>query len=118
MAGSHASTVRSLYKHILLLHRRLPLDMKAVGDEYVKAEFRRHKTANEEEVKKFMDEWQNYVAVLQDQLQHSDASKPSVGQHLPEEKLDSLSDEQLGQLYELQKETAKPNPFTPPEGSL
>ncbi|XP_038058081.1 succinate dehydrogenase assembly factor 3, mitochondrial-like [Patiria miniata] len=117
MAANHVLTVRSLYKQILLLHRRLPLDMKAIGDEYVKAEFRRHKTAKKEEVQKFMDEWQNYAGVLRDQLQHAETGNPPVGLDMPEERLDSLSQEQVGQLYELRKETAKPNPFMPPEGA-
>uniref|UniRef100_A0A8C7K311 Succinate dehydrogenase assembly factor 3 n=1 Tax=Oncorhynchus kisutch TaxID=8019 RepID=A0A8C7K311_ONCKI len=54
---SHVSTVFSLYKRILLLHRFLPIDLRALGDQYVKDEFRRNKTAAPEEVTVFMREW-------------------------------------------------------------
>lgn len=57
-ASAHVASVRSLYKRILVLHRFLPIDLKALGDQYVKDEFRRHKSASAEEVKKFMTEWQ------------------------------------------------------------
>lgn len=58
MAASHVSRVRSLYKRILVLHRFLPIDLRALGDQYVKDEFRRHKTATPEEAEGFMDEWE------------------------------------------------------------
>lgn len=56
--ASHVSKVWSLYKRILLLHRFMPIDLRALGDQYVKDEFRRHKTASHEEVKRFMTEWE------------------------------------------------------------
>ena len=59
---------------------------------------------------------QNYAVVLQDQIQRSAASNLEVGQDLTDKGLDDLSQEQMGQLYELRKETAKPSPFVPPEG--
>ncbi|XP_033625066.1 succinate dehydrogenase assembly factor 3, mitochondrial-like [Asterias rubens] len=114
MASRQALSVLSLYKNILLLHRLLPLELKAVGDEYVKAEFRRHKKVKPEEGKKFMEEWQNYAAVLQDQLQQSQSTLQDVGVDLSETNLDELSPDQLGQLLELRKETSKPSPFVPP----
>lgn len=52
------SKVRSLYKRILVLHRFLPADLKALGDRYVKDEFRRHKNAAKGEVETFLKEWQ------------------------------------------------------------
>lgn len=57
-ASAHVSRVRSMYKRILILHRFLPLDLRALGDQYVKDEFRRHKGASSEEVKSFMKEWE------------------------------------------------------------
>ena len=61
MAGAlgpqHVSRVRMLYKTILRLHRGLPLELKALGDEYVKSEFRRHKKAEVTFVSPFMQEW-------------------------------------------------------------
>ena len=55
---AHVSKVRSLYKRILLLHRFLPIDLRALGDQYVKEEFRRHKSASPKEVSAFMVEWE------------------------------------------------------------
>lgn len=56
--SAHISKVRALYKRILVLHRFLPIDLKALGDQYVKDEFRRHKNAASGEVKSFMKEWE------------------------------------------------------------
>ena len=53
----HVSTVRSLYKTILMLHKGLPCEMKALGDQYVKSEFKRHKDAEPQFVVQFMKEW-------------------------------------------------------------
>ena len=54
---SHAQQVRRLYKLILRLHRGLPVQMKSIGDDYVRAEFRRHKDAEPQFVPVFMREW-------------------------------------------------------------
>lgn len=67
-ASAHVSSVRSLYKRILVLHRFLPIDLRALGDQYVKDEFRRHKGASAEEAKGFMSEWKvnkHYILGLQ-----------------------------------------------------
>ncbi|KAK5884113.1 hypothetical protein CesoFtcFv8_020376 [Champsocephalus esox] len=59
MAGpAHVSRVRFLYKRLLVLHRFLPIDLRALGDQYVKDEFRRHKSASPENVTRFMAEWE------------------------------------------------------------
>ncbi|EGV99018.1 Protein ACN9-like, mitochondrial [Cricetulus griseus] len=58
MPGRHVSRVRSLYKRILQLHRALPPDLKALGDQYVKDEFRRHKTVGSGEAQRFLQEWE------------------------------------------------------------
>lgn len=42
---------------ICRLHRSLPLEMRALGDQYVKDEFRRHKQVNPAEAHMFMQEW-------------------------------------------------------------
>uniref|UniRef100_A0A3B3ZF04 Succinate dehydrogenase assembly factor 3 n=1 Tax=Periophthalmus magnuspinnatus TaxID=409849 RepID=A0A3B3ZF04_9GOBI len=55
-ACTHVSQVRALYKRILVLHRFLPIHLRALGDQYVKDEFRRHKSAAPEEVRSFMTE--------------------------------------------------------------
>lgn len=58
MPGTHVSRVRSLYRRILQLHRVLPPDLKSLGDQYVKDEFRRHKTVGSDEAQRFLQEWE------------------------------------------------------------
>nr|XP_033786937.1 succinate dehydrogenase assembly factor 3, mitochondrial isoform X3 [Geotrypetes seraphini] len=55
---SLVSQVRCLYKKILRLHKILPLDLKVLGDQYVKDEFKRHKTVNPTEAQRFLEEWE------------------------------------------------------------
>ena len=54
---THVQGVRLLYKSCLKLHRGLPLELQAIGDSYVKEEFRRHKTATPEHTQVFMQQW-------------------------------------------------------------
>ncbi|XP_023119526.1 succinate dehydrogenase assembly factor 3, mitochondrial [Amphiprion ocellaris] len=111
-AAAHVSAVRSLYKRILVLHRFLPIDLRALGDQYVKDEFRRHKGATPEEVKGFMTEWENYKDTLQTQVLESAGERLSevkFGANLSDGKLRDFQDEQIGQLYELMLESTKPN---------
>jgi len=56
-----------LFRSILRLHReRLPPPMRAMGDTYVKSEFRRHLRSQTtgQQWKVFMLEWQRYAAML------------------------------------------------------
>eukprot|EP00058_Branchiostoma_floridae_P021437 XP_002606927.1 hypothetical protein BRAFLDRAFT_126373 [Branchiostoma floridae] len=136
----HVREVQTLYRQILRLHRRLPTHFRAIGDQYTKDEFHRHKKAGAAEVQTFMREWkvylfhilvtftldfrvtgseqwttlpststailQNYAKMLQEQLAKDEAAP--VGESLPPEKIENFTDEQLGQLFELQQETTKP----------
>ncbi|XP_056110496.1 succinate dehydrogenase assembly factor 3, mitochondrial [Rhinichthys klamathensis goyatoka] len=107
---AHVSVVRSLYKRILLLHRFLPIDLRALGDQYVKDEFRRNKSASGEDVTRFMTEWKNYKDTLQTQVLEAVGNKKLVfGADLSEDKLKDFQEEQMGQLYELMLESTKPN---------
>ncbi|KAM5157376.1 succinate dehydrogenase assembly factor 3, mitochondrial isoform 2-T3 [Mantella aurantiaca] len=110
--SSHVSRVRSLYRKILLLHRTLPLHLKALGDQYVKEEFRRHKHIQPAEAKLFMKEWESYAAMLWEQaksgLYNPNTRTMAYGASLSEEKLDLFSEEQIGQLHELMQEATKP----------
>ena len=54
---THVQKVRLLYKSCLKLHRGLPLHLKAIGDTYVKDEFRRHIKADQQQVQLFMEAW-------------------------------------------------------------
>lgn len=55
--AGHLSRVRVLYKAILRLHRGLPLELKAFGDQYAKDEFKRHRDCEAQFVPVFMNEW-------------------------------------------------------------
>ncbi|XP_068615594.1 succinate dehydrogenase assembly factor 3, mitochondrial [Brachionichthys hirsutus] len=107
-APAHVSRVRTMYKRILVLHRFLPVDLKALGDQYVKDEFRRHRRASAEEARRFMAEWQHYKDTLQAQVLDS-AGERRFGADLSEENFSSLQEEQIGQLYQLLLESTKPS---------
>lgn len=60
-----------LYRRILKLHKNLPLTSKALGDQYLKDEFRRHKNATQEQITEFIQEWKvslkprfKYISVI------------------------------------------------------
>ena len=51
-----------LYRNLLKGHKlHLPPHLRLIGDQYVRAEFKRHKNANEKYVKLFMNEWNLYL---------------------------------------------------------
>ncbi|KAG7325853.1 hypothetical protein KOW79_010778 [Hemibagrus wyckioides] len=106
---AHVSRVRALYKRILMLHRFMPIDLRTLGDQYVKEEFRRHKSAGPEQVQYFMKEWEDYKDTLQTQvLEAAGSRKLAFGADLSERQLRDFQDEQIGQLYELMLESTKP----------
>ncbi|XP_028820166.1 succinate dehydrogenase assembly factor 3, mitochondrial [Denticeps clupeoides] len=109
---AHVSRVRSLYKRLLMLHRFMPIELRALGDQYVKDEFRRHKTASGHEVATFMVEWEKYRDTLQAQVLQcpgDEVKRGQFGTDLAEEKLKHFQDEQIGQLHELMLESTKPS---------
>jgi hypothetical protein len=55
--AQHRLTVLRLYKTILRLHQSLPHELRDLGNQYVRDEFRRHKTAPTQYVTNFMVEW-------------------------------------------------------------
>ncbi|KAF4613845.1 hypothetical protein D9613_008098 [Agrocybe pediades] len=86
-----------LYRRLLRSHRYLPADMRSLGDDYVKAEFRRHKeVTNPVYIMGFLSQWKMYL----------DEMPRAPGQEFRGKKLDptmfeKMSNEQMGQLYEL-----------------
>ncbi|KAL4932611.1 succinate dehydrogenase assembly factor 3 [Aspergillus undulatus] len=84
-----------LYRRILRVHRRkLDPEMRILGDSYVKSEFRAHRsTENPLHIIGFLTEWQLYAQKLEGDMWK--------GEKLDKAKLDKMSDQQLGQLYEL-----------------
>ena len=86
-----------LYRRLLRTHRlKLPREMRLLGDEYVKAEFRAHRDIdNPQQIVGFLTEWQLYAQQLE-----GDAWR---GGKLEAGKFEKMSDEQVGQLYELMR---------------
>ncbi|OJJ48002.1 hypothetical protein ASPZODRAFT_64524 [Penicilliopsis zonata CBS 506.65] len=84
-----------LYRRILRVHRKkLDPESRTLGDLYVKSEFRAHKNVeNPLHIIGFLTEWQLYAQQLE--------QESWVGEKLDRAKLDKMSDQQLGQLYEL-----------------
>ena len=77
----HTGRVRTLYKSILKLHRGLPTELHAFGDDYAKSEFRRHKKLkfDQPETTLFMFEWTEYAINLAKQLGVKSIQKDKTG---------------------------------------
>ncbi|GAA5871833.1 hypothetical protein JCM1840_004014 [Sporobolomyces johnsonii] len=101
-----------LYRRLLRVHRKvLPAEFRIMGDDYVKAEFRRTRsTDNPLHIVGFLSEWKKYLDFHEAQLAESAAEKgkakeleqaAKLGQMMDPSILESLSADQLGQLYEL-----------------
>lgn len=84
-----------LYRRLLRIHRKkLNAEERVFGDTYLKAEFRRHRDIdNPLHIVGFLTEWQQYGQLLE-----GDDWK---GQKIEKTLLDKMSDQQVGQLYEL-----------------
>ncbi|KAJ0184022.1 hypothetical protein K1T71_000445 [Dendrolimus kikuchii] len=105
----HVSRVRKLYKLIFRIHRGLPAELRVLGDNYARDEFKRHKQCNMEEARIFLNEWTDYAINLSKQMKPlHQARKKTVGRYLDPKLLDHMSDEQLIQLYELHKAASHP----------
>lgn len=90
-----------LYRRLLRIHRKkLDPESRLFGDAYLKAEFRRHKDVeNPLHIVGFLTQWQQYGQQLE-------------GDGWKEEKLDvafldKMSDQQIGQMYELMQAIEK-----------
>ncbi|ORY12695.1 hypothetical protein BCR34DRAFT_600388 [Clohesyomyces aquaticus] len=90
-----------LYRRLLRAHRKhLPAEERVLGDMYVKAEFRNHKDIdNPVHIIGFLTEWQFYC-----QMVEGDSWK---GAQIDKTKIDKMSDQQIGQLYELMQAIRK-----------
>ncbi|KAI9489998.1 hypothetical protein BDB00DRAFT_577016 [Zychaea mexicana] len=112
-----------LYRQILRVHRYMPPALRSMGDDYVKSEFRRHQNIdNPAHIIGFISQWQDYLETLEQQTAPPSNKEELVapvddplvrsfnfpeggwGKKLDSQRLDKLSDEQLGQLYELRNE--------------
>lgn len=87
-----------LYRRILREHRNLPQVQRELGDQYVKNEFKLHKsTDNPLYIVGFLASWQDYLHMITNGRWEEGT--------LSSEFLDKMSPEQITQLYELMKET-------------
>eukprot|EP00977_Amphora_coffeiformis_P013036 scaffold3339_cov174-Amphora_coffeaeformis.AAC.4 len=114
-----ASRGVTLYRSILRAHKKfLPAEMKALGDTYVKAEFKAHKNAKPEHVTAFFQEWDNYLQQITVTARAKDSLAAgggmddggvgevfAYGSDLPPDV--DLSEQQLEQLRKLREETSK-----------
>ncbi|KAM0332307.1 hypothetical protein ACHAQA_002583 [Verticillium albo-atrum] len=84
-----------LYRRLLRAHRKfLPAEMRLLGDEYIKAEFRSHREVdNPAHLIGFLSEWQLYAQQIE--------GESWIGDKIAPGKFEKLSDDQVGQLYEL-----------------
>ncbi|KAH9257738.1 hypothetical protein BASA81_004204 [Batrachochytrium salamandrivorans] len=91
----------SLYRRILRLHRqKLPAQKRALGDSYVKKEFRDHQTAKPEFVQSFFQEWTQYCDFISAQRDQT-----MLGKDIAPETLQTFSPEQKAMLEKLKRET-------------
>jgi len=90
-----------LYRRLLRIHRtKLGPEERVFGDTYLKAEFKRHKDIdNPLHIVGFLTEWQQYGQ----QLDWEDWKGSKIDQGV----LDKLSDQQIGQMYELMQAIQK-----------
>ncbi|KAK1061637.1 hypothetical protein LTR12_009044 [Friedmanniomyces endolithicus] len=106
-----------LYRRLLRSHRKhLTPELRVLGDEYVKSEFRAHReTENPVHIVGFLSEWQRYAQMIE-----GDSWR---GEKMDKTKVDKMSDEQIAQMYELmqairERELAENDPeykpHTPP----
>ncbi|XP_063837566.1 succinate dehydrogenase assembly factor 3, mitochondrial [Ostrinia nubilalis] len=105
MSGAeHISRVRRLYKLIFRVHRALPAELRVMGDNYAREEFKRHKKCNPEEARIFLNEWTDYAIGLAQQIKPlQQAKRKTVGKYIDPQLLDHMTDDQIVQLYELHK---------------
>lgn len=90
-----------LYRRLLRTHRKkLGPEERIMGDLYLKDEFRRHKDIdNPIHIVGFLSQWQQYGQMLE-----GDDWK---GQKMDLELLEKMSDQQIGQMYELMQAIQK-----------
>ena len=106
----------NIYRHILKLHRLLPSEMRVIGDNYVKTEFRLHKKIRETNVlETFYSEWTQYADNLLEQVSHdfeTNSIEKPLGAKLELKRLSEFNDDQLFNLMELRKYALNENPVS------
>lgn len=73
--------------------------MKALGDTYVKQEFRLHKDAKPEHMQRFVRSWENYLMTLQTQ------SEGNIGANIDADEVSRMTEEQKQKMRNLMDTT-------------
>jgi hypothetical protein len=101
-----------LYRRLLRSHRHLDLEMRFMGDSYVKSEFRlTRSTDNPLHIIAFLSQWKQYLDEIErstDVVEDAKGKRKEVrwkGRRLEMGTLEGMSPEQVGQLYELMHAT-------------
>jgi hypothetical protein len=114
------SSAITLYRSILRSHAKsLPVEMRSLGDAYVKSEFRLHKNVNnEEQLGKFFTEWEQYLKHIQETARAKETKaagltdsqqKADYGVELDADTSVGMTEEQKVQLEKLRHEASKVN---------
>nr|XP_053624301.1 succinate dehydrogenase assembly factor 3, mitochondrial isoform X1 [Plodia interpunctella] len=74
----HVLRVRKLYKLIFRLHRGMPAELRVLGDNYARDEFKRHKNCGTEEARIFLNEWTDYAINLAKQMKPMQQAKRKI----------------------------------------
>lgn len=86
----------SLFRQVMRLHqRKLPPTARAIGDRYVRQEFRTPALKEHQEVE-FFRQWAEYVSHLE-----IEADLYGLGRDMADDTITSMSDEQRAQLEKL-----------------
>ncbi|KAJ1726354.1 hypothetical protein LPJ72_006364, partial [Coemansia sp. Benny D160-2] len=105
----------SLYRRLLRVHRLLPREIRFVGDQYVRAEFRNHRSVTDQRLlDQFFKQWAMYLETMEhtamknssnNKKQSSSGGGASwdVGKHLDRETVESLDDDKAEQLLDLHR---------------
>ncbi|KAJ2331548.1 hypothetical protein GGF44_000881 [Coemansia sp. RSA 1694] len=94
-----------LYRSILRTHRLMPREMRFVGDQYVRSEFRSHRAVSDRRfLEPFFAQWTSYLHLLQEQTGRKAVDgglATDIGKHLEPHVADMLEDDKAEQLLEL-----------------
>lgn len=91
----------ALYRSILRAHKnRLPLELRKLGNDYVRNEFKAHKAAKEEHLIPFFREWTGYLETLS-------IRSGSFGADMERQDIGALNEEQRQKLSQLKDEAEK-----------
>lgn len=109
MAAHDGATLVHLFRSLMRLHRaKLPPPMRAVGDRYVRDEFRRHRDATPsmtpEQWTEFTKQWQAYARMLDGTADRLPDGTENPAGGLSDDLLRGLNDEQRARLGALQRE--------------